>query len=101
MKISPNITIGTVITVVVALLGAQTFMFTNFAWSKDVQRIEQEMGRDVDSIRYTLLKSEIRDLRRLIRSEADPGYKANLQEDLNRLIDELCLSWPQDRECRR
>ena len=67
------------------------WMFSTFASASDLERIE-----------YTLLKSEIRDIRRDLM---DPGINSDtkryLEEDLEKLIDDLCRIAPNDRECTR
>ncbi len=47
------------------------------------------------------LKREIREVRKEIKDEAHSGLKARLEDDLAALIDELCMTAPDDRECRQ
>ena len=46
------------------------------------------------------LKREIRELRKEIAAERDDRRRADLEEDLAALLDELCVEMPADRECR-
>lgn len=82
------INMGLMWTAVTTTVGAVLWMFSTFASAADVQKIE-----------YRLLKQEIRDIRRELKSEDDPRVREYLEDDLQDAIDELCLIAPEDREC--
>lgn len=69
------------------------YMFTTFASASDVQ----EVGDRIDQIEVRLIKSDIREIRKQMRAEPDND---DLQDELDELIDDLCLMVPEDRECR-
>lgn len=66
------------------------YMFNTFA-----------TAADVDEIKYMVLKSEIRSLRKDIANEQSSELKTYFQQDLQDAIDALCRVAPQDRECKR
>lgn len=69
---------------------AVAYMFTTFVTTSDF-----------DDLNFTILKREIRDIKREIREEHDPEIREYLKEDLDELIDKLCRLEPDDRECER
>ena len=64
---------------------AMLWLFTNIAWASDLERIE-----------VRLLKQDIREIRRELR---EFPHDERLKDELEELIDELCLIKPEDREC--
>ncbi len=65
------------------------YMFNTFATAADVEEIS-----------YTLLKGEIRELRKDISRESDTALREYLMLDLQDAIDRLCRIAPKDRECK-
>lgn len=84
MNITDKVNLG----MITATAAAVVWMFTTFASAADVQDIQ-----------YTILKREIRELRKEIRTERSEVAKRFLQEDLQDAIDKLCRIVPEDREC--
>jgi hypothetical protein len=64
---------------------AMLWLFTNIAWAADIERLEVRM-----------IKADIREIRAELREYPDDD---RLREELEELIDELCLIKPDDREC--
>lgn len=54
----------------------------------------------MDTLSYTALKREIREIRTLISQEQNPQRIVNLKLDLSDAIDRLCREFPADRECK-
>lgn len=54
----------------------------------------------VEDLAYSQLKKDMRELRDRIEA-ASGQLKEDLEADLESLIDRLCRSYPEDRECRR
>ena len=73
----------------VSTVAAVVYMFTNFVTVSDFKELS-----------HTVIKAEIREIKREIREETDPHVKEYLQEELDELIDKLCRVEPNDRECR-
>lgn len=65
------------------------YMFNTFA-----------TAADVEEIKYTLLKMEIRNIRKDIKGETNTELRDYLKADLEDIIDSLCRIAPTDRECR-
>ena len=86
MTITDKVNVG----MIGATAAGVVWIFTTFASASDVKRIE-----------YRLLKQEIREIRRELKSlhESDPVRKY-LEEDLQQAIDDLCMIAPEDRECK-
>lgn len=72
---------------------AMVYIFTTFASAEDVAEVKQL----VNNIEVRLIKSDIRELRKQIRDDPDDD---ELRDELEELIDDLCLMVPEDRECR-
>lgn len=68
---------------------AVAYMFTTFVTASDFEDLS-----------HTVLKREIRDLKKEIREEQSPEVKEYLEDDLQELIDKLCRMSPEDRECK-
>lgn len=67
---------------------------------QDVHDLEHgiiQTGMETFSI--TILKKEIREIRTLLRTVTDPHYRAQLEDDLEDIINRLCQVAPTDREC--
>lgn len=74
-------------TVLTATLGSSLWIFNNIAWASDIENIE-----------VRLIKQDIREIRREMMT-ADESTLKYLEEELEILIDELCMLRPEDREC--
>ena len=74
--------------VMILTLSGSLWLFTNIAWSADVDRIE-----------VRLIKKDLRDLRRELEIETNPALVNRLMEDIQEAIDALCNIKPDDREC--
>ena len=55
---------------------------------------------DFNELNYTIIKREIREIRKELSIESDPDMVEYLEEDLDELIDRLCRIAPKDRECK-
>ena len=55
----------------------------------------------VEDLAYSQLKKDLRDLRDRIAEAQNPEVKKGLEEDLESLLDRLCRSYPEDRECKK
>ncbi len=84
-----KINLGLIWTMLTSTVLAVVYMFSTFA-----------SAADVEEIKYTLLKQEIRELRKELRSETDARIRNYLSEDLQKVIDALCRISPKDRECK-
>ena len=86
-----DINMSTIWTMLAGTAVAIVYMFNTFA-----------KASDLDNLSYLVIKSQIRDVRMLIREEGlDDVSKKFLTEDLLDLIDRLCRIEPEDRECKR
>lgn len=76
-------------TVLTATLGSSLWIFNNIAWASDIERIE-----------IRLIKQDIREIRKeMVLLTEDEATLRYLEEELEKLIDELCQVSPEDREC--
>ena len=86
-----DINMSTIWTMLAGTAVAIVYMFNTFA-----------KASDLDNLSYLVIKSQIRDVRVLLREEdIDDVSKKFLTEDLLDLIDRLCRIEPADRECER
>ncbi len=72
---------------------AVMYMFTTFASAADVKEVKDQ----IQNVEVRLIKADIRDVRYQLRRDPDND---DLIEELEELIDDLCLLKPDDRECR-
>jgi len=85
----PSLNLSLLWSAITGTVVAMLWITTNFASASDVERIE-----------YTLLKQEIRSIRRELRDhDSDDRIKQYLEDDLQKAIDALCRIEPKDREC--
>lgn len=54
----------------------------------------------VEDLAYSTLKKDLRDLRERISKAENADLKRDLEADLEALVDRLCRSFPNDRECK-
>jgi hypothetical protein len=65
--------------------------------------VHAEITASMDSYAYTALKREIREIREAIWNIKEPVDLRRIQQlewDLQDAIDRLCISFPNDRECK-
>lgn len=74
-------------TVLTATMGSSLWIYNNIAWASDVNRIEAR-----------LIKRDLRDLRREMEN-ADAEDRADIQREVEELLDDLCQIEPEYREC--
>ena len=84
-----NINIGLIWTMVTGTAAAVVYAFTTFVTVSDFNELN-----------YTIIKREIREIRKELSIESDPDMVEYLEEDLDELIDRLCRIAPKDRECK-
>ena len=86
MKIDLNV--ASIWTALVATGSAMLWLMTNIAWSADVDRIEAR-----------LIKRDLRELRHELEHEHDDEDRRKLEDEIEELLDDLCVLVPDDREC--
>ena len=58
---------------------------------------------DFDSFHQSYMEGQVRDARQELREaerSGDPDWKADVIDELEELLDELCLDYPHSRYCR-
>ena len=75
-------------TVLTATMGSSLWIYNNIAWASDVNRIESR-----------LIKRDLRDLRNDLERETDPDERAEIEREIEELLDDLCQIEPEYREC--
>lgn len=85
----PSLNLSLLWSAITGTVVAMLWITTNFASASDLERIE-----------YTLLKQEIRAIRKeLINTDIADKVREYLEDDLQDAIDALCRIEPEDREC--
>jgi len=74
--------------IMAATASGMIYVTQNFASAADVERIE-----------YRLIKQELRELRRELEEEEDPEWRERIEQDIQEVLDDLCMIAPEDREC--
>ena len=74
--------------IMAATASGMIYVTQNFASAADVERIE-----------YRLIKQELRELRRELEEEKDPEWRERIEQDIQEVLDDLCMIAPEDREC--
>jgi len=75
---------------------AVAYMFTTFATASDLE----DLGDEIGMLDARMIKSQIRDIRSELRhNDVDSVTEDFLLEDLEELIDDLCIIIPDDRNC--
>ena len=72
---------------------AVAYMFANFASASDVAEVKDQ----IISVELRLIKSDIREIRKELRNALDDQ---RLLDELEEVIDDLCLLKSDDRECK-
>ena len=77
-------------TAVAGSASGMVYVTTTFAASEDVHRIE-----------VRLIKRDLRELRHDLVEATDPAHIEDIEEEIEELIDDLCMVAPDDRECKQ